>query len=148
MLADRYYAIQQRCENPRSQSWAGYGGRGIRNRFTSAEKFVRYVMRYLPHQTYKGVEIDRENNDGHYEPGNLRLVTKQKNAWNTRRNKFVVYDGEKLPSMEVARRMKSERGMALCVTRAALLLQRGMSWEEVLVRKARGPYKKRKYTTS
>jgi hypothetical protein len=147
VLQDRYYAIQQRCENPNSQSWSNYGGRGIENRFTP-QSFVEYVLKALPHPDYRGVEIGRIDNDGHYEPGNLELVTKQENAWNTQRTVWVKYRGDMLPAVEVARRMKQDLNMSLCVTRATLLLCQGVPWREVLKRRGRGPYRRRGFTTS
>jgi len=36
----------------------------------------------LPHPDYEGWQIDRINNDGHYEPGNLRLARRKDNLLN------------------------------------------------------------------
>jgi hypothetical protein len=96
-LADRYYAIQQRCSNPNCPVYQNYGGRGIQNYFTSPEEFVSYVIEHLPHPDYFGLHIDRADNNGHYEPGNLRLVIPSQNAANTRRNVLVEYLGITLP---------------------------------------------------
>src|SRR5271154_3749996 len=74
-LQKRYWAIQQRCENPQSQNWDNYGARGIENHFKSAPAFVAYVLKRLPHPDYKGVHIGRKDNDGHYKKGNIRLET-------------------------------------------------------------------------
>lgn len=68
-------AIVQRCTNPRAKRWADYGGRGIticaewRNSYAA---FLRDVgRRPSPNHT-----LDRyPDNDGNYEPGNVRWAT-------------------------------------------------------------------------
>lgn len=85
-LQKRVNAMQQRCTNPKDGSYHNYGGRGIEFRFASVRSGVAYIKRYLPHKTYLKLDIDRRNNHGHYEVGNLRLVTRQQNLMNTRRN--------------------------------------------------------------
>ena len=92
-LADRYYAMDQRCNNPKSPSYENYGGRGITLEFPSAEVFVEWMLTNLPHPDYKGVEIDRIDNEQGYRPGNLRLVPAVKNLTNTRRNRLATYKG-------------------------------------------------------
>lgn len=88
-LQKRVNAWFQRCRNPKDKSWHNYGGRGIECRFASVREGVEYVLRELPHPTYLKLDIDRENNDGHYEPGNLRLVSRKENLANRGRFKLV-----------------------------------------------------------
>ena len=80
LLGDRYDSIVQRCNNPSDENYKNYGGRGIELRFISREHFIRWSLENLRHVSYLGVEIDREDNNGHYEPGNLRL-RESKTAW-------------------------------------------------------------------
>lgn len=86
-LQKRVNAWFQRCRNPKDRSWHNYGGRGIECRFSSVREGVEYIMRELPHPTYLKLDIDRVDNDGHYEPGNLRLVSRKENLAN--RGRFV-----------------------------------------------------------
>ena len=96
LLQDRFYSMQQRCRNPDSDVFHHYGGRGIQLRFPDAAAFVAWVMLELPHPSYKGVSIDRIDNNGHYEPGNLRLATQLRQTSNTRRNRHYEYRGLQL----------------------------------------------------
>ena len=81
--------MKNRCFNPKSLKYKDYGGRGItvceewRNDFI---KYYEYVSK-LPHFNEKGYSIDRINDNGNYEPGNVRWATAKEQANNTRRNK-------------------------------------------------------------
>jgi hypothetical protein len=75
--------MRQRCNNPKCPGYKTYGQRGIKCKFKNADEFVDYMTSTFK-QHPKGLEIDRINNDGHYEPGNLRLVTKSINLSNRR----------------------------------------------------------------
>lgn len=84
LLQKRVNAMKQRCQNPNDTSYGNYGGRGIEFRFESVKSGVEYILEALPVDTYVGLDLDRIDNDGHYEPGNLRLVTRKQNAANKR----------------------------------------------------------------
>jgi hypothetical protein len=78
-----YYGAKKRCVNPYSKSWKDYGGRGIKFLFTSFQQFLAEIG---PKPTPKH-QLDRINNDGHYEPGNIRWATPKENANNRRCSK-------------------------------------------------------------
>lgn len=84
----KYYPIwdgmMQRCLNDKSTSYKNYGSRGISvsEEFKNCEKFISYIES-LPNYS-EGKQIDRINNDGNYEKGNLRWATKQEQSFNTR----------------------------------------------------------------
>lgn len=70
-----YYSAKSRCTKPRSRGYKHYGGRGIEFRFTSFEEFFGELV---PRPV--GMTLDRKNNNGHYEVGNVRWATwKQQN---------------------------------------------------------------------
>jgi hypothetical protein len=89
-LVERMSAAQQRCQNPNNARWALYGGRGVEFRFTSARAAAEWVEANLGLQREQ--YIDRIDNDGHYEPDNLRWVTGSESIANrsTTRPKAVV----------------------------------------------------------
>lgn len=84
-IQKRVNAWFQRCRNPADKSWRNYGGRGIECRFATVKEGMEYVLQHLPHPTYAALDIDRQDNKGHYEPGNLRLVSRKENLANRRK---------------------------------------------------------------
>lgn len=97
-------AIKTRCFNVHSASYSNYGGRGITmfpawvNDF---QAFYDYVSN-LPHFGENGYTLDRINNDGNYEPDNVRWATAKEQARNTRKNVYVNFQGEKVTLAEAA----------------------------------------------
>lgn len=78
-----YQDIRQRCNNPKRNNYSRYGGRGIGLLFTSDE-FVDYVVNTLLVDP-RGLQIDRIDNAGNYEAGNIRFVTAKENCQNRRK---------------------------------------------------------------
>lgn len=76
--------IKQRCGNPEHKSYEWYGGRGIKCTLTVDELYQWCIDNSVnPH----GLQIDRIDNDGHYELGNIRFVTAKINCGNRRSSK-------------------------------------------------------------
>jgi hypothetical protein len=71
---------KDRCTNPNSQDYADYGGRGIEFRFASFEDFIQEIG--LKPSTE--LSINRINNDGHYEKGNVEWASPTEQARNRR----------------------------------------------------------------
>lgn len=83
--APEYNAIQaarNRCRNARNASYTRYGGRGVEYRlpddFGEATRIVVEAIGPRP----DGMTLDRIDNDGHYELGNLRWATRSEQEAN------------------------------------------------------------------
>lgn len=76
----------QRCNNPRHPRYADYGGRGITvcDRWVKFDNFLR-DMGVRPN----GMTLDRERNEGNYEPSNCRWATMLMQRRNSR-NSFTA----------------------------------------------------------
>jgi len=95
--------IKSRCFNPNVPAFKFYGGRGIvmcQRWRDSFEAFLQDMGECPP-----GFQIDRINNNGNYEPGNCRWTDKLTQANNTRTNKFLEFNGERLTYAQWARKV-------------------------------------------
>lgn len=81
-----------RCYNPRHPKYWRYGARGIkvcdRWRFS-----VHYFVADVGKRPSKGLSIGRKNNDGDYEPENVRWETSLQQMRNTGWNRMVTING-------------------------------------------------------
>ena len=75
-----YSVAKQRCTNPKSQRWPSHGGRGIRFLFSSFEEFITHIGR-RPAGDYS---LERIDNDGNYEKGNVKWATRSEQQKNKR----------------------------------------------------------------
>jgi hypothetical protein len=97
-----------KCKTPEYNAYMGamnrctydkdYYGRGIEFKFTSFEQFMS-EMGPRP----EGKTLDRKDNNGHYEPGNVRWATPTEQANNTRRKRIENFSDEELTA-EIRRR--------------------------------------------
>jgi hypothetical protein len=78
-LINVFYNIKQRCTNPEHWCYSRYGGRGIQCRFSSSKEFALYVIEELRVDP-RGLDTDRIDINGHYEPGNIQFITHQENC--------------------------------------------------------------------
>lgn len=84
--------MKQRCFNKNCKTFYRYGGRGI----TVCDEWLKYsnFKEWALKNGYKeGLDIDRINNDGNYEPNNCRFVPHIINCYNRSSTIKTVIDG-------------------------------------------------------
>ena len=93
-----------RCSNPRNPKWHRYGGRGISVCLEWRSSFLAFFQHIGPRPRV-GLTLDRIDNDGNYEPGNVRWATRRQQQGNSCKAKPTLFRGEILPISEIARRV-------------------------------------------
>lgn len=88
---DIWVQMRARCNNPNHPSFKWYGARGIFvcERWNSFQTFAEDMG-----ERPEGMQIDRIDNDGNYEPENCRWVTSTENHRNRRGNRLLTAFGE------------------------------------------------------
>ncbi len=100
-----YYGMLHRCYNKKNNRYECYGGRGIRvceEWKCSFDKFAEWAM---DNGYANGLQIDRIDNDGNYEPSNCRWVTPKVNCRNRSSNTIVEYEGHLLTLIELSEKL-------------------------------------------
>ena len=84
--------MRNRCNNPTNRDYHLYGGRGIKvcPQWDDFPTYVRDVEALGPPPSPEHTTIDRIDNDGIYEPGNIRWATQKEQRANQRRSKLSV----------------------------------------------------------
>ena len=99
ILSIRSYMIY-RCTNPSHRNYRYYGGRGIKicdEWLNDKESFYKWAI----NNGYKeGLQIDRIDTNGDYEPSNCRWTTSKQNCNNRRNNKHYTINNESHTIME------------------------------------------------
>lgn len=119
----------QRCENPNEDRFERYGGRGIEvcERWKVFENFIS-DMGLKPSIN---MQIDRIDNDGHYEPDNCRWATPKQNVNNRSVTRYLTVDEETMSLSDWSERTGIKR--QTIVTR----LRRGWTVKEALTKEVK-----------
>lgn len=97
-------SMTQRCYNPKAPSYKQYGARGITICKRWRESFAAFLQdmgRCKPDES-----IDRKNNDGPYCKRNCRWASYVQQCSNTRRSKFIQFNGVRHTQAEWSRKTK------------------------------------------
>ena len=100
-----WQAMKQRCYNPLFPKYASHGGRGIKVCEQWRHDFETF-LRDIGTRPSPKHSLDRfPDNDGDYEPGNVRWATPKEQARNCRTTTWITYQGETLSHLDWADRL-------------------------------------------
>jgi hypothetical protein len=88
-----WQGMLRRCKNPKDFAYHNYGQRGIT--VCDRWKDINFFIEDMYPSYSVGLELDRIDVNGNYEPSNCRWVTRKQNMNNMRRNRIVEYKGIK-----------------------------------------------------
>lgn len=94
-----FLSAKARCTRASHQQFRNYGARGIECRFPDFESFLSHIG---PRPT-RHHSLDRIDNDGHYEAGNVRWALPETQANNKRTNRRISHEGRRLTLAQWAR---------------------------------------------
>lgn len=122
-LENAYYHAKERCNNPEHPRYTDWGGRGIQFRFSKLTDFISVIG--IPEE--RSWVLDRINNDGNYEVGNLRWTTASESSRNKRiaKNNTSGVKG-------VSRRKNGDWSAQCWVNGKQVHLYQGCSFEEAV----------------
>jgi hypothetical protein len=85
--------MRNRCRNKRHKDYPYYGARGIKvcERWMKFENFVADMGIKAP-----GMTLERNDNDGDYEPMNCRWATRAEQNRNNRKTRLLTFKGKTL----------------------------------------------------
>lgn len=118
-------AMRARCQNPKSTAYFKYGARGI-TVCDEWQDFTNFAKWAKENGYDENLSIDRIDNNGSYTPENCRWTTPRVQGNNTRRNVFLVYNGEKKTMTEWCRFLN------VPVSRVKERLKKGWSVKDAL----------------
>jgi hypothetical protein len=102
--------MKARCSNPNHPLWKWYGERGISVCEEWRDSFEAFHQWAAP-LWEKGLQLDRIDNNGNYEPTNCRFVPAKKNARNRRDNRLIQTEWGEMTCAEAADRVGLPRNI-------------------------------------
>ena len=92
--------MKQRCYNSNNKSYNNYGGRGIAVCSEWLNDFQAFYNWSVVNGYKNGLQIDRIDVNGDYEPNNCRYITAKENSNNRRNTKLYTIDNSTKPLSE------------------------------------------------
>lgn len=104
-LYNIYNSMKSRCYNPKNSRYYRYGGRGIGvcEQWRVAGGFQAFKMWAYATGYSDNLTIERKDNDKDYCPENCVWATKEEQANNTSRNRYIEVNGKKMTFAQAER---------------------------------------------
>lgn len=89
-----WVSMKQRCSNKKRISFKWYGAKGVKVCEEWKGNFKTFFDWCIANGWETGLQLDRKNNDGDYEPSNCRIVTPKVNRNNASNTVKIDFDGQ------------------------------------------------------
>lgn len=116
--------IKDRCFNPNCKEYPHYGARGVIMCAEWRDDFAAFLAHIGPRPS-RDYSIERINNAGNYEPGNVRWATDLEQGRNRRNNRLLTVDG--------VTRCASEWAEVTGIKSATIINRMNKNWEPTAV---------------
>ena len=101
--------MKSRCINRNDKDYKYYGGKGI-SVCDEWQLFDNFRSWAVKNGVWRGLTIDRINNDGDYQPDNCRWVTSAVQSANSSRPIFIEFNGLRLSQRQWAKHLGLSHG--------------------------------------
>ena len=100
-LYKKWEDLKSRCLNKNNRNFHNYGGRGITVCIEWLKDYMNFYNWAVLNGYTEGLQIDRINNDGNYEPNNCRFIT---HAENNRNKQATILNWDKVTTIRQLKR--------------------------------------------
>lgn len=128
-LYSLWFHIKERCTSENCNNFHRYGGRGIKMCDEWINDPLEFIKWCKNNGYKKGLQIDRIDNDGNYEPSNCRFVKAKINARNRSNNHIIKYNGKEMCISEWAEYLGISNQTILSRIRAGHTPEKALSTE-------------------
>jgi hypothetical protein len=94
-LYGKWQDMKNRCRNPNVEHYKSYGARGVKVCSDWISDFKTFYDWCIVNNYKDGLELDRIDVNGNYEPNNCRFVTRKEQGFNKRNTFYISVDNKK-----------------------------------------------------